>query len=393
MNKKKNVVIFSGGRGSKNLVIALNKLDRDINISTIINLYDDGKSTGIIRKNFNMPGPSDARKIQEIFYNLKNNTNNYKSKLLSKRINTKNINFIKNLYDFIYGKSDILLNLNLSNKKFSNQIRVILKKCFRNIKSNSNYGDDLSIMNLIYAGAYKICNKNINRTIKYISSIFDINNEIVSCGTKNLYLSGININNKIFYSEGDIVEQRSNVNMKEIFLLNRIYKSNELKNLNHKNKINYLKSLSLFDKISKEAKQLIKNADYIIYSPGTPYSSLYPTYLVKYIGNEIKKNIKAKKILITNIGADYETPKYTANDYIENTIKYLSFHNHIDPKLLINHVFINIPNSINAKYVKPYVSKLNKNNFNLFFENYENSKKKGIHDIKKLIKSLKVIFE
>ena len=71
----------------------------------------------------------------------------------------------------------------------------------------------------------------------------------------------------------------------------------------------------------------------------------------------------------------------------------MSFHNHIDPKLLINHVFINIPNSISAKHVKPYISKLNKNNFNLFFENYENSKKKGIHDIKKLIKSLKVIFE
>ena len=58
------VVIFSGGRGTRSIVHAL--LERkDCQVTTIVNAFDDGKSTGEIRRFFDMPGPSDIRKCQE----------------------------------------------------------------------------------------------------------------------------------------------------------------------------------------------------------------------------------------------------------------------------------------------------------------------------------------
>ena len=88
----KNILIFSGGRGSKNLIESLFSLNKTFKINSIINLYDDGKSSGMIRSTFDMPGPSDARKVQEIF--LKNSKLSTKShlSLFNLRISTKLFN-------------------------------------------------------------------------------------------------------------------------------------------------------------------------------------------------------------------------------------------------------------------------------------------------------------
>ena len=74
--------------------------------------------------------------------------------------------------------------------------------------------------------------------------------------------------------------------MKKIFLTNKRLSNDDFKKINKNIKIKKLKNLALKDKISKEAKKLVNSADLIIYSPGTPYSSLYPTYYVKGLGKK-----------------------------------------------------------------------------------------------------------
>ena len=57
-----NVVIFTGGNGNANLIKHLKDLSY-VNLSLLINGYDDGLSTGVIRSaNHGMLGPSDYRK-------------------------------------------------------------------------------------------------------------------------------------------------------------------------------------------------------------------------------------------------------------------------------------------------------------------------------------------
>ena len=60
-----NVVVINGGRGAAALIPAL--LDvQGVNLTSVVNAYDDGKSTGEIRRFFRMLGPSDIRKVQEL---------------------------------------------------------------------------------------------------------------------------------------------------------------------------------------------------------------------------------------------------------------------------------------------------------------------------------------
>ena len=60
-----NIVIFNGGRGAGTIIPALQSIE-NIKITSIVNAYDDGKSTGEIRRFFNMLGPSDIRKVQQL---------------------------------------------------------------------------------------------------------------------------------------------------------------------------------------------------------------------------------------------------------------------------------------------------------------------------------------
>ena len=384
------IVIFSGGRGSASLVSAIRSMNNIKSITSLINIYDDGKSSGEIRKILNMPGPSDIRKVQELYLDKSNKSYKLYKSLFNKRINTDYSKFILSLDQYIYSHDQTLFGINIYDKKINFYFKKYLKT-FKNIILNKKINTtDLSLMNIIYAGSYFYYKKDINKSIDSLSKLFDINNKIYSCGTKNLFLLGINNNNKIFDSESKIVEQRSNVNMKDIFLTNQKL---PLDNLNKKEKMKKILLNSTKDSISNEARIKIQNADVIIYSPGTPFSSLYPSYFCKGIGDCISKNKKAKKILITNIGSDYETPDFSANDYIMNTLKFLKFNNKkIQNNTLITDILVNQPKKLSKSSVRPFIDRNLYREFNIRIKNYENIKKKGFHSKDKLKKTFKEIF-
>ena len=385
-----NVVVFSGGRGSSSLLSAIRSMDNVQSITSLINTYDDGKSSGELRKIFNMPGPSDIRKVQELYLNKSNRNYNLIKSLFQKRINLDRTKFILLLNQYIQTNYQILFDIKISDKKINLYLKKYLK-VFRNliIKKKINTSD-LSLMNIIFAGSYFYNKKNINKSIDGLSKLFGIKEKVYSCGTKNLFLLGINQNNKVFDSESKIVEQRSNVNMKDIFLTN---KKLVLNDLSKKDKIKKIYLNATKDNISYEAKIKIQKANIIIYSPGTPFSSLYPSYFCNNIGYFISNNKKAKKILITNIGSDYETPDFDANDYIMNTLKYLKFNNkNIQNRYLITDILVNKPYKLTNSSVLPNINEHFRNEFIIKIKNYENLKKIGFHSKNKLKKTFEEIF-
>ena len=60
-----NVVVLNGGRGAATLIPSL-LARQGLHVTSVVNAYDDGKSTGEIRRFFGMLGPSDIRKVQEL---------------------------------------------------------------------------------------------------------------------------------------------------------------------------------------------------------------------------------------------------------------------------------------------------------------------------------------
>ena len=57
-----NVLLINGGRGAAQIIPKFLEKE-DLFITSVVNAYDDGKSTGEIRKFFKMLGPSDIRKV------------------------------------------------------------------------------------------------------------------------------------------------------------------------------------------------------------------------------------------------------------------------------------------------------------------------------------------
>jgi len=58
---KKNIVVFGGGTGISVLLSGLK--DTDTNLTSVICVSDDGRSTGKLRKEFNMPAIGDLRNV------------------------------------------------------------------------------------------------------------------------------------------------------------------------------------------------------------------------------------------------------------------------------------------------------------------------------------------
>ena len=96
-NIKTKIVLFSGGTGNTRFVNLINKLP-NVELSILVNGYDDGKSTGEIRKYIpGMLGPSDFRK--NISHLIERNTFNgiIFYKIMNYRF-LKNPGFQKELY-------------------------------------------------------------------------------------------------------------------------------------------------------------------------------------------------------------------------------------------------------------------------------------------------------
>ena len=57
---KKKIVVFGGGNGLSYLLRGLKQFPMDI--TAIVSVCDDGKSTGILREEFNVPAVGDIKK-------------------------------------------------------------------------------------------------------------------------------------------------------------------------------------------------------------------------------------------------------------------------------------------------------------------------------------------
>lgn len=390
-----NITLFNGGRGASSIIKSLKNYN-NINISSIVNAYDDGKSTGEIRSFFNMLGPSDLRKVQSIFLDSKNHLYNYNIDFFNYRL-PKNItnslakDEIMKLFSNISNDKNIFGIDNFIFSKMKKFINIFLNKLnyLEFEKSRKFNFDDCSIMNCLYAGAYTYFNEDLIKTIEYFSYLFKIENKILPNSIENLKLIALRENGEIIFKEADIVSLRSNVKIYKIFLI----KSTDEIDLNYLSKISFNEKLKYLDKlnfnvqISNSLIKIIKDSDIIIYSPGTQHSSLLPTYMTNSIGDLISNNKNCLKVFISNIGADYENPVYIASDYLYNSFKYLNSSS-MKKNLLkdfFNFLLINEPLISNDANKVKFDNKIIETGIDYQRINLEDIKNHGHHDGNKVV--------
>jgi 2-phospho-L-lactate transferase/gluconeogenesis factor (CofD/UPF0052 family) len=324
-----NIVCLNGGRGAASIIPAMLSR-RALNVISVVNAYDDGKSTGEIRRFFDMLGPSDIRKVQELML-PRDGSAGWASALFDYRypVDQDRAAVLADLATFADGQSDVIAGIRVENPALLEPIRRFAREfvgglaVIERVRGKKFGFADCSLMNCLYAGAYLACDRDMERTTKTMDRLFRLAGTVLPNSVENKWLAALRQNGEVLYSEAEIVELRSNVLIDSIFLLDRPLERERFQGLSLDEQRHYLSRHHAAPIASPGVILALEQADIIVYSAGTQHSSLYPTYMSRGIAETIAGNRDALKVFVTNIGADYETPSYRASDYLAGAWKYL----------------------------------------------------------------------
>lgn len=360
---QKRIVIFCGGRGSASIIRELLRKTSN-ELTLIVNAYDDGLSTGSIRKHVSgMLGPSDFRKNLSYLIDPHSLAQINLKKILEYRI--PNHHYKNHFIEYINKKSktELLKPVIDLMEKLPSTIFIAIKKYLetffdfeKKINEPFNY-TDCSIGNLIFAGAYLKNNNSFNQATREISEAFKSRAKLINVSKgENRVLIALKQNCELLLNEAQIVSQQSSTAIKNIYFFEKYLTSDEieyLKNLSLDEKETWLNEHEKIPQIAAEAEQAIMNADIIIYGPGTQHSSLYPSYR---IANKILNLSKAPiKALIMNLARDHDIQSWSAKDLVDNALRYLNDTN--NQQDVITHILVNnhltdndwLPSTLTAK--------------------------------------------
>jgi 2-phospho-L-lactate transferase/gluconeogenesis factor (CofD/UPF0052 family) len=398
-----NVAILNGGRGAASIIPAL-LLQQGLNVTSVVNAYDDGKSTGEIRRFFGMLGPSDIRKVQELM--LPDNDPDYAAYLNLFRyrypISCDRNKVVSELRAFVDNALMEVVGLQFHNKKVHNALRHFLREFLDGLMvvekargKQFNFAD-CSIMNCIYAGAFLTFGRNIDAATRYIDRLFKLKGSVLPTSIEDKKLVALRENGEMLYSEAEIVELRSNVRIERIYLLDNSLEPSKFNVLSTDEKRYYLERNHCFVEVSESVRHSLEHADIIIYASGTQHSSLYPTYLSAGLASSIADNKMALKVFITNICADYETPNYKASEYIQGAYHYLSLADKRNYKIsdLFNVVLINQSHlKSNETYVEFDEPAFKEIPVARIVDMFESKEQPGKHDGKKVVQTIMNLYE
>lgn len=261
----KSIAIICGGSTTQKY------LSKSSRANLYINGFDNGKSTGLLRMIYpNTLGWSDFRKNASQIVKIEGNIEC--ASILEKRVLT---NEVSEYLNQLQGSAEVLFNTDIYNhlKSVVDKIGYI-------------YNTPIALGNIIFAAAQLFYNStnvllsqfNKNRNIKLFS---------VS-GDDNFYLYGLGKDGN-FYREEEIVAPNPTTEITDVR-----FSTTQARELN-------FISPSLINRIQLHEKE-------IIISPGTFFSSTYPSLYFVDVSNE------SELFMVPNSGSDWDNPMLTADE-------------------------------------------------------------------------------
>ena len=366
------VVLFSGGRGSGALSSQL-VANPQINLTIAINGYDDGASTGEVRRFLgDCLGPSDFRKNASRLARLLNTAPPALVDLLDLRLDDgmDDRTTAARLTAAVAGEHPfdprlakaVGLATTLSQAARS-AVAVRLQRFAEELSTSSapfNFAD-CSVGNLVFAGGFLLADRQFNPAVDDYVALLGLPPGIIENVTDgvNAYLVAIDADGRLLGSEEDIVDANRRNRIDDIYLLNRrltLQDIDEFGRLPRADLVRALDQRSAGVRLNPRLSTAIDEADLIVYAPGTQHSSLFPSYLTPGLSAAVARNLTAVKLLITNIQADAEITGSSAVDIIDRAVFYLKEKGalaSIATPCLITHYLVNDPQGVTNE--TPYV--------------------------------------
>lgn len=332
-----NVVLFTGGNGNANLIKHLKDVSY-VNLSLLINGYDDGLSTGVMRSAIKgMLGPSDYRKnLSYILDDYSAENKNIKDILEHRLEETEAKLLITDLQEFtnyLFQKFPI----HPENQEF-------LKKYF-NLGLNQllSFSRDLNLINgfslgNILIGGLFVETLDFNLALEKLIKQFRITANIINVSQDDdSKLVAFDSYGNFLRNEADIVNYKGEKALQEFFLL-PLDVLNGLK-LDKSYTLAEIELLATIPKISSKAIHAIREADLIIFGSGTQFSSLLPSYRI--CKEEIIR-ASGQKILLVNNQFDNDIKNIQFNEFIQLVLNELPNQN----QSFFDKIFIDINSKI-----------------------------------------------
>jgi 2-phospho-L-lactate transferase/gluconeogenesis factor (CofD/UPF0052 family) len=343
------VVLFSGGRGSSVLSKELVR-DPRIKLTVAINGYDDGASTGEVRRFLgDALGPSDFRK---------------NASRLATELGTADPALITSLDQRLpaaVGRDEAIVLLRAmaaSTPAIAPDLNAFLSELTASARAFDFR--DCSVGNLVFAGAFLRAGRSFNTAVDAYARLLGIAPGVIHNVTdgRNAYLVAVAADGAVLCSEEEIVDANRHNRITDIFLIDRPVSDEDRRLLERgtaADAIRLFESRGAQVGLNPLVAEAIAEADLIIYAPGTQHSSLFPSYLTPGLPGAIARNLRAIKLLITNIQADAEISGSSAVDIIERAVYYLKERGRVDTptSCLITHYIVNDP--AHTETSAPYV--------------------------------------
>lgn len=240
----KKVVVLGGGTGSSTLIRGLKQFP--IELTAIVSVCDDGKSTGILREEFNIPAVGDIRRV------------------------------------LVALSETEPLVMELFNYRFSTTSDL----------------DGHTVGNLLLTAMAEITG-NLSDGIEALSKVLNLKGKVVPLTEDNVVLVGE-------MADGSIIEGEHNITMAKKKI----------------NKVYYKEDATP----TKEAINAIKEADLVILSMGSLFTSIIPNLICDDIIKALDSS-KAKIMYACNMMTQPgETDGFKVSDHIKLLNKYLGNH-------------------------------------------------------------------
>jgi len=230
----RKVVVLGGGTGSSTLLRGLKEFP--IDLTAIVSVCDDGKSTGVLREEFNIPAVGDIRRVLIAL----SETEPLVAELFNYRFNTT---------------SDL---------------------------------DGHTVGNLLLTASSEITG-NLSDGIEALSKVLNLKGKVVPLTEDNVVLMGE-------MADGSVIEGEHNITMNKSAIKRVFYKEEPVP--------------------TKEAVEAIEEADLIILSMGSVFTSIIPNLICDEIINAIDRS-KGKIMYVCNmVTQPGETDKFKVSDHV-----------------------------------------------------------------------------
>src|SRR5579883_2095975 len=326
------VVIFSGGRGTASITNALLR-HAQLEVTVLLNAYDDGLSTGRLRKLVpGMLGPSDVRKCYTRLIPDADRSDRALRDLLEHRLpksatREEGEGYVRALCHVLdrepFPALPMLEALRLDQAR---AVAQAMRAFAAHLEGKELDFGDCCVGNMVFAGLFLRNDRSFNAAVDAFGALVQSRARVLNVTSgEALTLMGLKTDGTVLFDEASIVAPQSKVPLRDIYLVRAPLPAEAALRLSRLDpgKHELLSELHVFPAINPACREVLRDADIIIYGPGTQHSSLFPSYMTEEVGELVAGNHRAEKIFIANIAPDTESQSETSASLAAKLVYYM----------------------------------------------------------------------